>query len=72
MDGKIITAYPMDDDTLRQIESKFSERMGMPVKLTQVVDSTLKAGFTVTIGYHCFDHSAGAMLGDMKRHLLQN
>ena len=72
MDGKIMTAYPMDDDTLRQMESKFSERMGAPVKLTQIVDPTIKAGFVVTIGYHRFDHSVGAMLNDMKRHLLQN
>lgn len=72
MDGKIQTAYPMDDATLRAIEDKFSQRMGAPVRLTQIVDPTLKAGFVVTIGFRRFDHSAGAMLKDMKRHLLQN
>lgn len=72
MEGKILTAYAMDDATVRAIEEKFSQRMGEPVRLTQSVEPTLKAGFIVTIGYRRFDHSAGAMLKDMKRHLLQN
>lgn len=72
MEGKIQTAYAMDDATVHAIEEKFSQRMGAPVRLTQIVDPALKAGFIVTIGYRRFDHSAGALLRDMKRHLLQN
>lgn len=70
MEGKIYTAYPMDADTVLQIAGKFTERMGQPVTLSQVVDKKLLAGFVVRIGFMRFDYSAGARLKEMMRHML--
>jgi F0F1-type ATP synthase delta subunit len=70
MDGKIYTAYPMDDGTVLEIAAKFSEKLGKAVALAQVVDSRLLAGFVVRIGFLRFDYSAGARLKEMMRHML--
>jgi F0F1-type ATP synthase delta subunit len=70
MDGKIYTAYPMDADTVLKIAGKFTERMGSPVTLKQVVDKRLIAGFIVRIGFLRFDYSAGARLKEMMRRML--
>jgi F0F1-type ATP synthase delta subunit len=70
MDGKIYTAYPIDDGDVRRIAEKFTEKMGEPVTLSQVVDRRVLAGFVVRIGFLRFDYSAGAKLKEMMRHML--
>jgi F0F1-type ATP synthase delta subunit len=70
MDGKIYTAYPIADDDVRRIADKFTEKMGEPVILSQVVDNRLLAGFIVRIGFLRFDYSARARLKEMMRHML--
>jgi F-type H+-transporting ATPase subunit delta len=72
MDGKIVSAYPLDEATVKTIAEKFSARMGAPVVLKQEVDPSIVAGFIVTIGYHRFDFSAKARLKEMMRHMLNN
>ena len=70
MDGKIYTAYPIADDDVHRIAKKFTEKMGEPVTLSQVVDNRLLAGFVVRIGFLRFDYSTGARLKVMMRHML--
>jgi F0F1-type ATP synthase delta subunit len=70
MEGKIYTAYALEPGEIAGIEAKFTEKLGGPVKLTQVVDNRLLAGFVVRIGFLRFDYSVGARLKEMKRHML--
>lgn len=70
MEGKVYTAYPMDAQTVRGIESKFSERMEEPVTLKAELDRSLIAGFVVQIGFLRFDYSARTRLNEMTRHML--
>lgn len=72
MDGKIVSAYALDEAAVRTITEKFTIRMGTPVVLQQEVDPSIVAGFIVTIGYHRFDFSAKARLKEMMRHMLNN
>lgn len=72
MDGKIVSAYPLDEETVQKIAEKFTVRMSAPVKLKQELDPSVVAGFIVTIGYHRFDYSAKARLKEMMRHMLGN
>lgn len=70
MEGKIISAYPLDDLAVRGIEAKFAERLEEPVTLKQETDKSLIAGFIVQIGFLRFDYSARARLKEMTRHML--
>lgn len=70
MEGSIYTAYALDAGEVAGIEAKFTERLGKPVKLKQVVDGRLLAGFVVRIGFLRFDYSVGARLKEMMRHML--
>lgn len=70
MEGKILSAYPLDDTTVRGIEAKFTERLEEPVTLKQEIDQSLIAGFIVQIGFLRFDYSARARLKEMTRHML--
>ncbi len=70
MEGKILSAYPLDDFTVRGIEAKFTERLEEPVTLKQEIDQSLIAGFIVQIGFLRFDYSARARLKEMTRHML--
>jgi len=70
VEGKLYSAYPMDAETVRGIESKFTARMEAPVTLKPEVDKSLIAGFVVQIGFLRFDYSARARLKEMMRHML--
>lgn len=70
MEGKLYSAYPLDAETVRGIEVKFTERMEAPVMLKAEVDKSLIAGFVVQIGFLRFDYSARARLKEMMRHML--
>jgi F0F1-type ATP synthase delta subunit len=70
MEGSVYTAFPLSAEDMAGIEAKFTERLGKPVKLKQVVDGRLLAGFIVRIGFLRFDYSARARLKEMMRHML--
>lgn len=72
MEGFLITAAPMERDTVNKIEEKFSTKMGFPVTLSVEVDPSLIAGFVVSIQHHRYDYSARARLMDIKKHLLND
>jgi F0F1-type ATP synthase delta subunit len=72
MDGRIISAYPLQEDVVLRIAEKFANRMGIPVHLKQEIDSSVCAGFIVTIGYHRYDYSAKAKLKELMQHMLNN
>ncbi len=70
MDGKLSTAFAMDEQTVAQIAEKFTERMGTQIHLRQEVDPSIIAGFVVQIGFLRFDYSARARLKELTSHML--
>ena len=72
MDGLIISAVKMDDDTIIKIEDKFSLKLGETIKLHMEVDPSLMCGFIVTINHHRYDYSARTKLLEMKKYLLKD
>lgn len=70
MEGKLISAHPVDDETLHRIEERFSRYFGQPVHLQVELDRALIAGFVVTINHLRFDYSVRTKLGAMKKYLL--
>ena len=70
MDGKLTTAFALDEQTVAQIAEKFTERMGTQIRLRMEVDTSLIAGFVVQIGFLRFDYSARARLKEMASYML--
>jgi F-type H+-transporting ATPase subunit delta len=70
MEGLLITAFKLDDDTVKKIEQKFSKHIRADVKLKQEVDRSLIGGFVVHIRNHLYDYSIKRRLEDIKKYLL--
>lgn len=72
MEGLLITAYKLDDDTVKKIEQKFSKHTRQIVELKQEVDRSLIGGFVVHIRNHLYDYSIKRRLDDMRKYLLSD
>ncbi|MDD4796678.1 MAG: F0F1 ATP synthase subunit delta [Eubacteriales bacterium] len=70
MEGKLIAAHPVDDETLRRVEERFTRYFGQSVTLQVELDRALMAGFVVTVNHLRFDYSVRAKLSAMKKYLL--
>lgn len=72
MEGLLITAFKLDDDTVKKIEEKFSKQVRANVELKQEVDRSLVGGFVVHLRNHLYDYSIKRRLDDMKKYLLSD
>lgn len=71
MDGLLISAFKLDDNTIKQLEDKFSEKVGEKVKLKMEVDPSLIGGFIVSIRHHRYDYSIKNSLKEMKDYMVE-
>ncbi|MEX1376949.1 MAG: F0F1 ATP synthase subunit delta [Eubacteriales bacterium] len=71
MEGLLISAFKLDKDTIKQLEEKFSEKVGEQVKLKLVVDPSLIGGFIVSIRHHRYDYSIKNSLKEMKDYMVE-
>ncbi|MDD3244093.1 MAG: F0F1 ATP synthase subunit delta [Eubacteriales bacterium] len=70
MEGRLISAHPIDEEVLHRIEERFSRYFGKQVSLTPELDRALIAGFVVTVNHLRFDYSVRTKLSEMKKFLL--
>ncbi len=69
--GKLLTALPLDADTLAQTEHHFAALLGEPVTLTQQIDPSLLGSIRVEIGGRVYDDSLRGHLQSLKQALLK-
>lgn len=72
MEGLLISAYKLDDKTIKALEEKFSKSIGQPVKFRVEIDRSLIGGFIVSIRHHRYDYSIKYKLNVMKEFLLKS
>lgn len=68
----MISAYKLDEETVKKLEAKFSKEIGAEVKFRVEVDRSLIGGFIVSIRHHRYDYSIKDQLKDMKNFLVEN
>ena len=71
MEGLLISAFRLDEETVKKLEKKFSKEIGEEVRFRQEIDHTLIGGFIVSIRHHRYDYSLKDKLNDMKQFLLE-
>jgi len=72
MEGLLISAYKLDNETVKRLEAKFSENIGEKIKFIVEVDRSLIGGFIVSIRHHRYDYSIKNKLKEMKDYLVEN
>ncbi|MDR3050840.1 MAG: F0F1 ATP synthase subunit alpha [Oscillospiraceae bacterium] len=68
--GKLLTALPLDDDTLRDTERHFATLLGEDVQLAQRIAPTLLGSIRVEIGGQVYDDSLRGHLRKLRAALL--
>lgn len=71
MDGEILSAFTLPEDTVMEIEKRFSDMMGERVKLTLKIEPNLIGGITVTIGDKVYDGSIRNQLNRLEKYIVQ-
>lgn len=72
MEGEILSAFTLPEDTVKKIEKRFSNIMGERVKLTLKVEPDLIGGITVIIGDKVFDGSIRNQLNRLEKYIVQD
>lgn len=72
MEGLLISAYKLDEKTIKDLEAKFSKEIGEEVKFRVEVDRSLIGGFIVSIKHHRYDYSIKNKLNEMKKYLVES
>jgi len=70
--GSVRTAFPLSDEMMEQIESRFSALAGKNINLVFHLDPALIGGIVVTIGDRVYDGSVLHYLHNMKEHMLKD
>lgn len=70
MEGLLITAYTMSDETIQKITDKFSDQIGQSIEFKVEVDPSLIGGFVASIRHHRYDYSIKYKLREMKKFLV--
>jgi len=70
--GKIISAFPLDEETIRKIETRFSNASNTPIRFSVEVDPALIGGVAVIVGDKVFDGSIRSRLRKMKEYILNS
>ena len=69
MEGLLISAFKLDEDTVKKLEAKFSKEIGEKIEFRVEIDRSLIGGFIVSIRHHRYDYSIKEKLKDMKNYL---
>lgn len=70
MEGLLICAYNMDQNTIDMIAKRFSIHIGEKVTFKVEVDPSLIGGFVASIRHHRYDYSIKYKLREMKKFLV--
>ncbi len=71
LSGKLLTALPLDDATLKGIEARFASMLEEPVHLEQQTDPSLLGSVRVEIGGRVYDDSMSGHLQSLRQLLLK-
>lgn len=70
-EGLVYSIYPLDEQTLKQLEKKISKLENVEVELINRIDQNLIGGLKVVISGHIYDGSIKYKLEQMKIDLLK-
>lgn len=70
-EGKLYSAYELDDSQLKKIEHAIGKKEGKKVKLRVVIDERLIGGIKVEVDNHVYDDSLSYKLESLKQELLR-
>lgn len=71
MEGLLISAYKLDEKTVKELEARFSKDIGEDVEFRVEIDHSLIGGFIVSIRHHRYDYSMKNALYEMKKYLVE-
>lgn len=69
VEGKAITAIEMEDNKLRELEQKLSEKLNKKIKLTNEIDKNILGGVLVKIGDKVIDSSVKGQIDKITKEL---
>lgn len=69
-EGTVISAYPLSETDLKEVELVFGQKMNKTLQLKNVVDPNVIGGLRVQIGYTTYDDTIETKLTRLERELL--
>lgn len=70
-EGKLYSAYELDDSQVKKVEHAIGKNEGKKVKLRVVIDERLIGGIKVEVDNHVYDDSLSYKLESLKQELLR-
>ena len=71
VEGTVHSAVPLTDEQLALLEATFSKKLKQEVRLAQVVDPALIAGYKVEIKSHLYDDTVALQIKNLRASLEQ-
>ena len=70
--GRVETAFPIEEDGIRKLETHFSHMLHRDVRLSPILEPSLIGGIIVVIGDWVYDGSIRGQLNKVKEHILND